>query len=169
MHHVCLCTAWSMTSFQACQFTSYFNRLPVQPFWYVKNLPFWQLEYLHQVAKRGNVQTCHIWKLLACSGIVIFGNLVEYFHQVTKKQQHLDIPKLLVQALPILATWWNTFIQLPKLATSGESLIHWTGLLDWTTELTQNGTKCLLQHFQCRSKGNHVYSAYFATFAPLAS
>jgi len=25
--------------------------------------------------------------------------------------------------------------------------IHWTGLLDWTTGLTQNGIKCLLQPF----------------------
>jgi len=38
--------------------------------------------------------------------------------------------------------------------------IHWTGLLDWTTGLPQNGIKCLL---------HHVYSAYFfATFAPLS-
>jgi len=25
--------------------------------------------------------------------------------------------------------------------------IHWTGLLDWTTGLTQNGVKCLFQPF----------------------
>ena len=25
--------------------------------------------------------------------------------------------------------------------------IHWTGLLDWTTGLNQNGIKCLLQLF----------------------
>ena len=25
--------------------------------------------------------------------------------------------------------------------------IHWTGLLDWTTGLKQNGIKCLLQLF----------------------
>ena len=55
----------------------------------------------------------------------------------------------------------------------GESLFtgleHWTGLLDWTTGLTQNGVKCFFQHFQCRREANHVYSAYiFAKFAPLA-
>jgi len=28
-------------------------------------------------------------------------------------------------------------------------LDYWTGLLDWTAGLAQNGIKCLLQPFQC--------------------
>ena len=43
--------------------------------------------------------------------------------------------------------------------------IHWTGLLDWTTGLTQNAFSSL---YQCRREANHVYSAYFfAKFTPL--
>jgi len=44
--------------------------------------------------------------------------------------------------------------------------IHWTGLLDWTAGLAQNGVKCLFRPFQCRRglfqcrrEANRVYSA----------
>jgi len=46
---------------------------------------------------------------------------------------------------------------------------YWTGLLDWTTGLTQNGVNTFSSLFQCRREASHVYSAYFlAKFAPLA-
>ena len=34
-----------------------------------------------------------------------------------------------------------------KICRVGGVTLHWTGLLDWTTRLTQNGVKCLFQPF----------------------
>jgi len=41
--------------------------------------------------------------------------------------------------------------------TNFAGLDDWTGPLDWTTGLTQNGVACLSSLFQCRSKANHAH------------
>ena len=61
-----------------------------------------------QVLLMGGMFWCHLWQLLVCLDVTIFGNLVGAFHQVAKNGNFFTCQKLptfaMSMPLPFLAT-----------------------------------------------------------------